>query len=245
VLHEEEQEWEISDQGVFGLFAGAEVRRMAENAKADGFEITGSEVFKMIKCGGCDSVKLQHTSWAFESGNEFHPDGLSSVTYYPPPTSRPEPPWLTGFAIRSPEQQYVVGLLHEIYTALHNHSLRLATMGARALLEYIMVANVGDQGTFGKNLDAFQAHGHLSAKQREIVEPILEAGHAAIHRAFRPSIDDVDTVMTITESLVETTYVQSKMAAELKDRVPSRKRHDAKIDDLSNEVMEKQNGEAT
>lgn len=203
VLHEEDQRW--AEEIEPGLF------------------ISGDDNFMMIKCCGCDSIKLRHSSWFSESIDEYGRPYVD-VTYYPPATSRPEPSWLKDLRnpLASDEQQYIVQLLHEIYAALHNDSRRLATMGARALLEHIMVAKVGDHGTFVKNLDEFQAQGYLSAKQREIIEPILDAGHAAIHRGFHPGTEDVNTVIEITESLVETTYVHSEKASKLKGRVPER-----------------------
>jgi hypothetical protein len=204
VLHEEEQLWdEEYEPGIF---------------------IYGGDRFRMIKCCGCDSVKLQHSDWFSESCDE-HGRPYVNVKYYPPATSKPEPTWLKELKspFASDEQQYIVGLLHEIYTALHNDSRRLAVMGARALLEHIMISKVGDNGSFIKNLKAFETQGYLSVNQREIIEPILEAGHASIHRGFHPSVEDVQTVIQITESLVETTYVHSKKASKLKDRVPNRK----------------------
>ena len=227
VLHEEKQEWHISDQGISGMFASAKERQIADDALAAGLKISGGDVFKMIKCCGCESVRLQHSNWMSESGENIA--ALSRVDYYPNLDSRQKPTWFVDFSsrIKTAEQLNIAKLMSEVYAALQVNSLRLATMGARAILEHIMLASVGDQGSFGKNLDAFQAHGHLSAKQREIIEPVLEAGHAAIHRDFSPSADDVDTVMTITESLVETAYIQSKMAADLKARVPPRKKRDA------------------
>ena len=204
VLHEEKQEWDDEIE--------------------PGLSIYGGDTFAMIKCCGCDSVKLRHSKWFSESCDE-HGRPYVDVNYYPPATSRLEPAWLKELKdpFASDEQQYIVQLLHEIYSALHNDSRRLATMGARALLEHIMVSKVGDQGTFIKNLDAFQEQGYLSAKQREVIEPILEAGHAAMHRGFHPGIEDVNTVIVITESLVETTYVHSEKVSKLKGRVPNRK----------------------
>ena len=95
-------------------------------------------------------------------------------------------------------------------------------MGIRALIEHMMILEVTDNGSFKKNLEAFQKAGYLSDKQRTIIEPILEAGHAAIHRGYEPSSEDVITVIEITESLVETIYVHSKKAEKLKERVPQR-----------------------
>lgn len=205
----------------------SEEQRWAEEVDP-GIQISGCNTFKMIKCCGCDSVKLRHSDWFSEACDEYGRPYVD-VNYYPPAISKAEPTWLKE--LRNPfgskEQQCVVGLLHEIYTALHNNSRRLAVMGARALLEHVMVSKVGDQGTFVKNLDKFQAEGFLSQRQREIIEPILEAGHAAIHRGFDPSEEDVATVIEVTESLVETTYVHTEKASKLKTRVPGRGRGNA------------------
>jgi len=203
LLHKEDQPWD-EDVGY-------------------GNTIHGSETFNMVKCCGCDSVKLLHTSWFSEACDEYGRP-ITEINYYPPAISRAEPKWVSdlGGFFSSEEEQYISGLFREIYSALHNDSRRLAVMGIRALLEHLMIAEVTDNGTFKKNLDAFQATGHLSGKQREIIEPILEAGHAAIHRAYHPSSEDVLTVIEVTESLVETIYVHPKKANKLKERVPKR-----------------------
>lgn len=185
--------------------------------------VNGSNVFEMLRCCGCDSVKLKHSEW-FSEDCDGRGEPIIRINYYPAAISRSEPDWLDniGGAIPSEDDMYISSLLNEIYSALHNNSPRLATMGARALLEHAMVSKIGDKGTFKKNLDAFQTHGFLSQKQREMIEPILEAGHAAIHRGFNPSSEDLNTVMDITEALIETIYIHSEKAIKLKERVPNR-----------------------
>ncbi|WP_052750337.1 DUF4145 domain-containing protein [Arsukibacterium sp. MJ3] len=84
------------------------------------------------------------------------------------------------------------------------------------------ISGIGDKGTFVKNLDAFQSEGYISGKQRQIIESILEAGHAAIHRGYHPSTEDVHTIVDVTESLVETMYVHPEKADKLSKRVPKR-----------------------
>lgn len=190
---------------------------------ASGITIYGSEIFNMVKCCGCDSVKLMHATWFSEACDEYGTP-ITEINYYPPAISRAEPKWLIelGGFLPSDQMQYVRGLLKEIYSALHNDSRRLAVMGIRALIEHLMIAEVSDNGSFKMNLEQFQKSGYLSEKQREILEPILEAGHAAIHRGFHPSVEDVLTVVEITESLVETIYVHTQKAEKLKMRVPQR-----------------------
>jgi len=188
-----------------------------------GSVIYGSETFNMLKCSGCDSVKLMHESWFSEICHE-NGNPMVDINYYPPAISKAEPKWLLhlGGIIPSEQKQYIIELFQEIYSALHNDSRRLAVMGIRALLEHLMIAEVTDKGTFNKNLNAFQAEGYLSKKQREIIEAILEAGHAAIHRGYHPSSEDVLTVVEITERLVEAIYIHPDKANKLKERVPKR-----------------------
>ena len=204
LLHEEEQTWEQQY-----AFSG----------------VYGSDTFRMLKCCGCRNVTLQKSTWSSEETDE-NGDGIPYVTYYPPAISRSSPKWLAELhLLRGNDEQYIAELLHEIYSALHNDSRRLAVMGVRALLEHLMLSTLkNDYGSFKKNLDNFEVQGHLSATQRKIIEPILEAGHATIHRGFTPSVVDVTTVVDVAESLVATTYVLAEQAAELDRRVPKRKK---------------------
>jgi len=114
--------------------------------------------------------------------------------------------------------------IKEIYIALRNQSLRLAVMGIRALLEQIMIDKVGDQGSFKENLDAFEEKGFVSKSQRVILEPVLEAGHATMHRAFKPTKADIGTLMDITENIIESIYINEHRASKLSKRVPKRSR---------------------
>ena len=211
MLHTEQQSYDETDDGQHS--------------------VSGSDTFRMLKCAGCNNVSLQHTSWCSE---DFGPDGRPEVytTYFPPAISRTEPSWTLDLEwFGTPADEYIAKLLREIYSAMHNDSRKLVVMGVRALLEHVMVSAVGDAGSFKGNLDAYQNAGFLSPKQREIIEPILEAGHATIHRGYNPIADDVRTVVDIAEGLIETTIVHPKQASKLKSRVPrkKKKRKKAKI----------------
>lgn len=173
----------------------------------------GKDLYEMLKCSGCDCIILRHTSW-------FSEDPGSVVTIYPPSAFRREPGWIDEMSGRSSD--LVRTLLKEIYVGVQNDMKMIATMGVRALLEYVMVDSVGDQGAFTKNLKEFQGQGFISSKQEEILEAVLEAGHATIHRAYQPSYEDLHTCIDIAESVLQTVYVHPDKATELKSRVPKR-----------------------
>jgi len=178
--------------------------------------IHGGDSYEMLKCLGCEQIKLRHTSWVV--GNDD-----SKVSYFPPPIFRPNPKWFSDLWYELPDDADFVGtLLKEIYVALQNNLSSLATMGIRSLLEKVMIAKIGDQGSFRKNLIEFEKQGYVSRIQKERLEAILEAGHAVIHRTFMPSTKDVITLVDITEHIIETVYLHEDKVKELQKRVPPR-----------------------
>ena len=140
---------------------------------------------------------------------------------YPPATFRQEPRWLQELSlVIPPPDRSVQELLEEIYVALQNDSLRLAAMGIRAVLEHVMIEKVGDQGSFGNNLNAFETQGFISKSQRTVLEPVLEAGHATIHRSFKPNQNDLVALIDITENIIESIYINQLRASEITKTVP-------------------------
>jgi Domain of unknown function (DUF4145) len=113
-------------------------------------------------------------------------------------------------------------LLGEIYAALYNNSRRLAGMGVRALLEKVMIEKVGDAGTFKETLSRFTQEGYVAARQAHVLEAILEAGHASTHRGWVPSIADLNSLLDVTESVIETVYFHEDKAEALRKSVPPR-----------------------
>jgi 2,4-dienoyl-CoA reductase-like NADH-dependent reductase (Old Yellow Enzyme family) len=76
------------------------------------------------------------------------------------------------------------GMLREVYEAVRNELRQLAVMGIRAILEQVMISNIGDRGSFKANLEALQEAGYISLIQFDALDKVLEAGHAVTHRNF-------------------------------------------------------------
>lgn len=188
----------------------------------DEASISGGTTYEMLKCGGCDKVVLKETEWCSEDM------GDPTTRYYPPATFRPKPKWLTDFWLELPfDEQLLHDLLAEIYVALQNDQRALAAMGIRALLEKIMIAKVGDNGSFVHNLTQFESKGFVSRIQKERLDTILEAGHAAIHRRYKPSQEDLITLVDIAEGIVQTIYLHGSKVDDLKKNIPARKKSGA------------------
>jgi hypothetical protein len=96
-------------------------------------------------------------------------------------------------------------------------------MGTRAVIEAVLIDALGDEEKgFPQKLNMLQDRGLLNKQDREILEAAIEAGHAAAHRAYSPSAEDVNRIIDIVEHLIESLYVLGPVAAKLKKTVPIR-----------------------
>jgi hypothetical protein len=175
------------------------------------------DTYALLSCGGCETVSMgRQRRW---------PGGELEHTYYPSPASRRRPEWLwtLTFGLSGRKNDDELGqLLEEIYQAVAGRQYRLAGMGIRALLERIMIAKIGDQGTFVANLKEFHKKEFISTIQRDAMSKILEAGHAIAHRSFKPSERDLTIALDITEGIIASIFVHADAANELAKRVPPR-----------------------
>jgi len=69
-----------------------------------------------------------------------------------------------------------------------------------------------------------EGEGYVGRKKREFIAAALEAGNAAAHRGIAPDAKNLNRVMDIVESLLESVYVLGEAAAELRKVTPRRER---------------------
>ena len=172
------------------------------------YSVDWSDTYEILECCGCEEITFRRTIFCSEWEElEF--------TFFPPRVSRRAPSW-----IQSLEDYETKGLLAEIYTALHADNRRLAVMGARSVLDRFLVAKVGDCGSFKKKLEKLEDGGHVSDREREVLQAALEAGHAAAHRGHQASPEEVNMVMDIVESLLRKDLLEAA-ANDLREVTPA------------------------
>lgn len=174
------------------------------------YDIDWTNVYDLLECRGCEEITLRRRFYF----SEWNP-GDVQVTYYPPRIARRLPPW------KDKLEDDVSEMLVEVYAALQADSRSLAMMGARALIDMVMLQHVGDVGSFEKKLAALEGEGFLSKQNKAVLSVALDVGSAAAHRGHRPTSGDVQHVMDIVENLLHTT-VLPKIAEELKKSTPQR-----------------------
>ena len=172
-----------------------------------------STTFDMIECRGCHFISLKRTF-------DFSEYDQVQVDYFPPPVPRRKPDWGHHFLLNASSE--IQELLVEVYSALHAGNRRLATMGARALLDMAIVAAVGDVGDFKRKLDQLESGGFIGKQPREFLGVALDAGNAAAHRGHCPTPQQLNMVMDIVENVLEQIFVLPHAAEDLKKSIPPR-----------------------
>lgn len=136
---------------------------------------------------------------------------------YPPVTYRAAPTWFEDLPDPTLRE-----ISDEIYKSLQTGSHYLATFGSRTLIDRLIVLTVGDKGNFAKGLAALRDEGKISQHERDILEPVIQAGHAAAHRGWAPTKEQLAIILDTVEGLIHRLLVLPKLAEELEEAVPGR-----------------------
>lgn len=188
-----------------------------------GHSIEGGDLWDLMRCLGCDSVKLKHRNWFSEETDE-RGNQVINTEYFPPTITRQKPQWRRQFLPFNGYLNNYNGLCDEIYASLAMGSNRLATMGIRALAERLMIDQVGDKGRFDSNIQAFFDAGHVAPNQQLMFkDTLIEAGHAAMHRDFEPSANTVNTLLDIIEGIMHSIHYAPMLAEQVKKTIPVKK----------------------
>src|ERR1039458_10611924 len=105
------------------------------------YAIWWDTVHDIFECCGCKAVVMRRTEMMSEWEE---PD----IRFFPPPASRHKPAWLYDI----PHEIRL--LLEEVYNSLDANNRALPLMGARAVVDKLMVDKVGDVGGFPEKLKA-------------------------------------------------------------------------------------------
>lgn len=95
-------------------------------------------------------------------------------------------------------------------------------MGVRTVVDFIMRAEIGDQGTFEQKLDRLVADGLIGTRQRETLAVVVDAGSAAGHRGFRPANELIDAMLDTIETILHQLYIVGPMLQTMKTAIPPR-----------------------
>lgn len=170
-------------------------------------EIHFSETYSLLQCKVCGQGRLQVVKWNSENDH-------SPPSFFPPPVCRRPPDWLQDL------EQPLQDVLKEVYAALDAGLYAIALMGVRSVLD-VWVSSQTSSRTFPDKLGCLRSIGTLSLRQVETLQGVFDAGSAAAHRGYAPSLSDVLAATEAVENLLQQPVIMQRVEA-MKGNTPPR-----------------------
>ena len=145
---------------------------------------------------------------------------ITQVNYWAPVAVRRPQDWLSQL------DDFDLGrLVRETYSALNNDSRTLAGIGVRTAFDRASELLGIDPGkTFREKLNDLVTAGFIGANERNDLDDLTDAGGAAAHRGWRPTLQQLNTMLNILEAFLHRNFVLGQEAKELKKKVPPKPR---------------------
>lgn len=190
----------------------------------DELSLWGRDTYSILKCGGCDTIYVRHDS-VFSEDVDYRraADGsweqyvAPNTSYWPAPARRKRPDWLGAL-----EDEILRTVLDEVYGALDADHRILAAIGARTSLDRAMTLLGVTADSFPGKLKELETNGLVSARERDDLLVLTDAGSASAHRAWHPTAKNIDTIMSGMESFLHRTLVLGKEINAVKKDIPPR-----------------------
>jgi hypothetical protein len=198
----------------------------AQEYEPESGDVPSCIFFDMLECLGCREAVLRRTIHCVDPdvlvekmGGTVAVDAYGNIEdkrYFPPAMVRDPPSWRFKLPLDMRK------LLEEIYRSLDAENLRLPMMGARTLVDMMILEKIGDVGNFKEKLKELEKGGFVSTRNREALYAALEVGNAAAHRGHAAGESEVQDVMDIVETMLQAVYVFPELAQNLKKTTPPR-----------------------
>lgn len=196
--------------------------------------------WSILTCCGCDHVFAQTASSDSEDyGHYYDDEGNEAIEYYekiatwPAKSKRDLPEWFSHGSVETDlkNTDALDDSLNELYGALNQDLVVLASIGIRTCFDIAAeILEIDPNNTFRQKLDELVSKAHITEAEREHVETLVDAGSAAAHRGWKPTIQDLETLMSVLENFIYGTMVvptrrraQKAALLKVKKKVPQRK----------------------
>lgn len=184
------------------------------------------DTYRLLECAGCETVFFQHVSVFSEHVEFVGPDGrpelIPDVVYFPSLSKRDRPDWLHH--LRAAAHDLYL-LLDSLYTAIDHDLIILAASGVRTTFDLaIEKLGIDPAIAFEEKLEELKSQGRIGQYEQEDLTAMVGAGNAAMHRGWKPSDEELDTMMTTLERFVHHSFLLSSKTALLKSNVPPKQK---------------------
>lgn len=191
------------------------------------FTVWGYHDWQLLECQGCKEVTLRKRQFFSEWSDPR--DGSPFADSYHPPRrvkARVKPRWYDGLTrVRGLRNSFILDSYKQIYSQMEDGHYIGALLTCRALLETIAIVHGdGDRRTFREKLVALKENDLLRERQIDPINTaIFDAGSAAMHRGYRPTLDVVNSVLDSIEALLYTVYIEPIEFEKIRNEIPPRR----------------------
>jgi hypothetical protein len=205
----------------------------------DGYGFWEKTEYRILKCDGCDEVFFQTDSIFSEDFDHGDPHPVTgelqqqeyshTIEHWPPidKTRRERPNWLDKLGA---VDENLHSLYSSVYAALDRGIDVLAAIGVRTVFDRASeLLSVDPAKRFDEKLTDLMAAGKIGADEKAILSILTDAGSAAAHRGWRPSQEQLDTMMAIIEGFLYRTFLLGADAKALRKKIPKRPKRKKKL----------------
>lgn len=189
----------------------------------------GESEHKLLQCLGCKFVFYFRSTWDSEDwDNSYHPTtGEEVITYprtvvtFPSPEKKSEKPdWVWNIAKIDAKLSSV---LNETYHAHEEGLFILASVGLRTALDRTTeLLNIHPGHTLEEKVKKLLEEGYTGETEAKLLQVVVEAGSAAIHRAWSPSQTEFQALLITLEQFLYRTLISGKSALTVAEKIPPR-----------------------
>lgn len=165
--------------------------------------VYGGVEFSLYRCGACDAVCFERSSWFSEDWDHDEEGNMvlnRTETQYPPPSS-------ADFAF---DTEYTPGelneLIDEMIYALAGSKLKLATVALRMVVEFIVTDKKCLGGNLAEKIDDLHKKSYVDQEQLDFLHTIRKKGNAGAHDRKAMNRNEMVAGISIVNLLLEKLY---------------------------------------
>ena len=189
--------------------------------------MSGGVMYTLFECRGCNAVFHETSSWNDDDVDQWYgPSGetKSEANYtketFPKAPGRARPAW---FEVTGAINSTLYDLLDETYKADEAGCTMLAAVGLRAALDNCFEAVGIEAGApFEQKLKALLTKGYIGETEHGLLDVLIDAGNAAVHRGWSPERQNVHLLMDVLENFIGRVFVNGERALAMREAIPQR-----------------------
>jgi hypothetical protein len=184
-----------------------------------------STTYRVLQCRGCETPYFKKSSVFSEdiehyqnAYGEWETHAPETVSYWPSPARRDPPKWINAIGAKDTD---LGNLMNDVYGAL-NADLRVpAAIALRTVFDRSSeLLGVTPSLSFTEKLRELVDQGKISRDEQGTLTTLTDAGSAAAHRGWRPTVAELETMASIVETFMHRTFVLGEDARKLQAGIP-------------------------